>query len=253
MKFDAQDAKENPMSEEKKTEVGVVMLKGWRLSFADTLYDAEKGDSIPKSGKNAGKQPWRNSINLLGPDKDSAEWKAIRPVILQAMKDAKNAQFGDKADDIKIKADRLAMRDGADETWAGYEGRFYVSASRTTYGPIDGDRPARPYRIIGPRKVKGEDGKMRFPDVKEGASDAPYAGCYVNAKVRFWAQDSEEYGKRINASIEAVQFAKDGEAFGGGVRTNVDDEFDEQEGDDLLDDDDLGGGSTSDSADGFDI
>jgi hypothetical protein len=43
----------------------------------------------------------------------------------------------------------------------------------------------------------------------------PYAGCFVNVRVRFWAQDND-YGKRVNAQIETIQFAKDGEAFGDG-------------------------------------
>lgn len=41
----------------------------------------------------------------------------------------------------------------------------------------------------------------------------PYAGCYVNATIRVWAQDNK-FGKRINASLRAVQFYKDGEPFG---------------------------------------
>jgi hypothetical protein len=56
------------------------------------------------------------------------------------------------------------------------------------------------------------------------ASDGkPYAGCFVNAVVELWAQDNQ-YGKRINASLGGVQFAADGDAFGGGgVRTEADD------------------------------
>ena len=41
----------------------------------------------------------------------------------------------------------------------------------------------------------------------------PYAGCYVNATVRLWAQDNK-YGKRINVALRAIQFLKDGEPFG---------------------------------------
>jgi len=41
----------------------------------------------------------------------------------------------------------------------------------------------------------------------------PYAGCYVNMSIRLWAQDNQ-FGKRVNAQLRAVQFVKDGEAFG---------------------------------------
>lgn len=240
------------MSDEKKKEVGTLMLKCVRLSFADTLYVAEAGDRR-KDGKHAGKIPYRNSVNFLLPDKASREGKEVLTAIKEKMKEAKFAQWQDKADEIKIKSDRLALRDGDEEEWAGYAGRYYISASRTTYGPkdgaTDGPVPKRPYRVIGPRKVKTDDGVTRFPDVQEGDNDAPYSGSYVNAKVRFWAQDDKEYGKRINCSIEAVQFAKHGEAFGGGARTNVDDEFDEEDVDDTDDMDTTSSGKSKSQVD----
>jgi hypothetical protein len=43
-----------------------------------------------------------------------------------------------------------------------------------------------------------------------------YAGCVVNATVRLWAQDNN-YGKRINAQLRAIQFVKDGAQFGEGA------------------------------------
>ncbi|MFD1244790.1 ssDNA-binding protein [Paralysiella testudinis] len=50
----------------------------------------------------------------------------------------------------------------------------------------------------------------------DSTSGKPYAGCYVNAKIDIWAQDSQ-YGKRINAGLSGVQFIRHGEAFGGGA------------------------------------
>ena len=59
-----------------------------------------------------------------------------------------------------------------------------------------------------------------------------YAGCYVNATVRLWAQDNK-FGKRINAQLRAVQFVKEGSRFGEGT-VDVSKEFealpDEDEG-----------------------
>ncbi len=40
----------------------------------------------------------------------------------------------------------------------------------------------------------------------------PYAGCYVNASIDIWAQDSQ-YGKRVNAGLRGVQFIRDGDKF----------------------------------------
>lgn len=235
-------------NDDKKTEIGTLMLKGLRLSFADSLYVGEAGERRTK-GKHKGKIPYRNSVNFLLPDKGTKEGDAMYEACKDKMVEARDAQW--PKDPPRIKGDKLAMRDGDEEEWAGYAGRYYISASRTTYGAKDaedtpGNRPKRPFRIIGPKKRKDpETGEMRFPDVQEGGRDAPYSGCYVNAKVRFWAQDDDEYGKRINCSIEAVQFKEDGEAFGGGSRTNVDDEFEEEAGDDLDGDDDLGMGSST--------
>jgi hypothetical protein len=41
-----------------------------------------------------------------------------------------------------------------------------------------------------------------------------YSGCRVNAKVEIWGQDND-FGKRINSKLIAVQFAKDDKAFDG--------------------------------------
>lgn len=42
-----------------------------------------------------------------------------------------------------------------------------------------------------------------------------YAGCYVNATIRIWVQNNQ-WGKRVNAQLRAVQFVKDGPSFGAG-------------------------------------
>ena len=57
----------------------------------------------------------------------------------------------------------------------------------------------------------------------------PYAGCYVNAIVELWGQDNQ-FGKRVNANLLAVQFVKDGTPFGNGVTASVDD-FDDIDAD----------------------
>ena len=43
-----------------------------------------------------------------------------------------------------------------------------------------------------------------------------YGGCYVNVALRPWLQDNQ-YGKGVRCDLVAVQFAKDGEAFGEGT------------------------------------
>lgn len=60
----------------------------------------------------------------------------------------------------------------------------------------------------------GRDGATLFTSEEHAGSDRIYSGCYVNAKVRMWAQDNN-FGKRVNAQLLTVQFAEDGDAFSG--------------------------------------
>ena len=97
-------------------------------------------------------------------------------------------------------ADKLCFKDGDDIDYDGYAGCMSIKASSTK-------RPL----VIGPDRapLTEDDGK-------------PYAGCYVNAIVELWGQDNQ-FGKRVNANLLAVQFAKDGEPFGDGVTASIDD------------------------------
>ena len=91
------------------------------------------------------------------------------------------------------KAMKPCLRDGAEkEELEGYGSDVvFLSASNAKRVPVVN-------RDLTP--LTEEDGK-------------PYAGSYVNVSIRLWAQDNE-YGKRVNAQLRAVQFVKDGEAFG---------------------------------------
>lgn len=65
--------------------------------------------------------------------------------------------------------------------------------------------------------------RSRSPIVEE--DDIVYAGCYVNALVSLWVQDND-FGKRVNAQLTAVQYVKDGESFGE-PPVKVEDEFED--------------------------
>ena len=45
--------------------------------------------------------------------------------------------------------------------------------------------------------------------------EKPYAGAYVNGAVSLWVQNNQ-FGKRVNCNLQAIQFVKDGDSFGGG-------------------------------------
>jgi hypothetical protein len=229
----------------------IVMFKNVRLNMFDNqLYDPQAEQTV--KGKNSGKMRFNWGAKFIFASKDSAEGKAQVAAAKSAIVAAKVAKWKDKADDVKVKLSNTPIQDGDDEevtTFGPMKGAYFMSASKTVYGQkgsSESDVPKRPFRIIGPRKVKDPaSGELKFPDVKAGDENAPYSGSYVNVKVEFWAQEADsERGipNRINATILAVQFAKHGESFGGGTRVNVDDEFDEEDGDDL-------GGGSDDSDD----
>lgn len=112
----------------------------------------------------------------------------------------------------KLPPDKLCLKDGDDTGRDEYAGMVTLKASNQK----------RPLVI----------GKDRSPLTED--DNVLYSGCYVDAIITLWFQDNG-FGKRVNASLEGLQFRRDGEAFGdGGARSNVD-EFDAiDDGDDDL-------------------
>lgn len=179
-----------------------VLLKNVRLSFADIFEMKSVNEGKPRYSANF----------LLDPNSDAgaANIKAMKGAIKNAMQEKWNNN------QPKLKADKFCMRDGNEETWDGYADMMYVSASSYRRFPIiDND-------------------KTRTPLVQ--ADGKPYSGCYVDALVRVWAMDNE-YGKRVNASLELIRFRKDGEPFGAAPVDPDDIDFGDDEDD--FDGDDL--------------
>ena len=141
---------------------------------------------------------------------------ANHDLIVAALKAVAKEKWADKAASVfkKLKADRKlcyeerSPSNDSDEVYGGFEDMFVLNSNRAaTKGRVTlVDRGRKP--------VTEEDGKI-------------YAGCYVNAILDIWAQDNK-FGKRVNCELRGLQFAKDGEAFGGGAAASVDD-FDELE------------------------
>lgn len=225
------------MADDKSKEVdGRVTLIGVRLSFADIWR--------PKSIKrNDGTEsPPKFSGNFLI-DKTLAEkgelkgkYKGKTMPIMAALKAAKTDALAkkmgvEKAKTIKVKAQNYAVKDGNEENYDGYDNQWYVSSNNSKQPGIVGKDK---------RKLTEADG-------------IPYAGCYVNAVVSLWCQlpgqtpngDPKPLG--VFASLEAIQFVRDGDRFGA-APVDTDEAFD-----DITDDDDeIGGGGGDDDDDGED-
>lgn len=103
----------------------------------------------------------------------------------------------------KIPSDKICLKDGDESGRPEFEGKMTIKAS-TKRRPLVINRDKSP--------------------ITE-ADNIVYPGCYVHAIISLWAQNNQ-FGKRINASLDGVQFARDGEPFGdGGISANEFDAF----------------------------
>lgn len=130
---------------------------------------------------------------ILDKEVHKKEIAAIQARIDEGMKELKVKSLPDA---------KVCLKDGDQTGRVEYEGAYIIKAT-TKKRPTVIDKDKTP--------LAEEDGK-------------PYSGCYVNAVIDTWCQDNQ-YGKRINANLLGVQFAKDGEAFGSGY-VDVTGEFD---------------------------
>lgn len=201
---------------EKEKRPGAFKLRNVRLSFVN-VFEPQEG----KVDKDTGKKG-RDSFNLAAlMDKNTPEGKANIAEMQRAIEEVRQAKWPNK--NMKIKDKDLCLRDGDDENYDGYEGMMY--ASLRNY-----DQPV----LID--SIKDKDGKW----VKlTGTEGKLYSGCYANIVGHVWAQDNDN-GKKINGSLDAVQFRGHGDKFG---RTAVDanESFDDDDVDEPgeMGDDDL--------------
>lgn len=178
--------------------IGRMMLSNVRLSFPG-LFEA--------TAFKPGDEPKFKATLLV--EKGSAQAKAIEAKMLAVLKEKYPQKAVNILASIRSNPNKCCWQDGegADGTpkYDGYEGMMALTAKNKT-------RPT----------VVGVD---RTPLAKEDGK--PYAGCYVNASIEFFAYDSSGVG--ISASLRGVQFVRDGDAFTGGRPADAD-EFDVVEG-----------------------
>jgi hypothetical protein len=180
-----------------------VLLKSVRLSFPD-LWE-------PKQYEGSGPFKYRASFlfepnsenhkNLLTAQKEVAaeEWKDKAAKVLEAASDDSKLRF---------------IVDGNKKDYDGYKGMLVISATRD-------QAKGRPQ--VYNKKPKNADGTFNLVTETDGIV---YAGCYVNATVELWPQNNR-FGRTIRAQLLAVQFVKDGDAFGGGSAKGSPDDFED--------------------------
>lgn len=153
-----------------------IKLQNVRLSFPQLFVAKAVNNGEPKYGASF----------LLQKEGDAAQIDAIR----KAMVTVAVEKWG-SVDKIP-KGLKKCLHEGSEKDYDGYSDTNMFLSTTATVRPSVIDRNRTP--------LTADDGK-------------PYAGCYVNAVVRLWVQDNQ-FGKRINAQLQGVQFAAEGEAFG---------------------------------------
>lgn len=123
-----------------------------------------------------------------------AKWAENANTVMQMIQsDRKLRCYGSGAEKIDKKTFK---------PYSGYDGMAFISASRET----------APQMIQLDGKPVDAANTMAY----QALARKMYGGCYINAAIRPWIQENN-FGRGIRCDLVAVQFAKDGEAFGEGV------------------------------------
>lgn len=218
-----------------------VILKNVRLDF----FDAYRPNKPMKEG---GKAKYKAKVII---DAGSEAFEAAKAGMLEAATNLWGANATNVvksiASNMKALRNGNAMIDNNGEVRPEYKDKFFLSCSNDT-------KP----QVVGPKKHNGkfvnvtEDGRgmvdgIDVTDTLGWPVTPPYRGCYVNLKATFVAGKSFKAGdevipNQVYAKFEALQFVRNGDAFGNGPTSaeGFDDEEVETEGAGSPADDDSG-------------
>ena len=163
------------------TDPHIVTIHDVRLSFPNLFAAKQAKDA---NGQPTGKATF-SAVFLLSTVKNKADIAKLTAAAVFTKKE--------KWQDKPVNLIGKSIREGSEkEATDGYGPEVvFISARNERRVPVV-DQKLRP--------LTGEDGK-------------PYAGCYVDATVRCWAQDNS-YGKRLNWGLVNVQYRRAGDPFG---------------------------------------
>lgn len=149
---------------------------------------------------------------------------------------AYQAKFIIEPGSVNAKALEQALKDVAKEQWKEKSDQILKLLTEDkkicfVKGPYRNSKTGEPYMgfenmySLSTRKKERPTIFDKFGNAVTDTRDIKsliYSGCYVHAKVDIWAQDNK-WGRRINAALQGVMFAMDGEAFGGSAPASADD------------------------------
>lgn len=193
-----------------KNEIGKAYLKNVRLSFPHL--------DKPHASVRNGPEKFRAAFLA---DRGTPDGKKAIAELQRAAKEVIDATWPKAGGKFPGKADRKCLRKGegctnqSGEVYKGYEGMIAVNCANDT----------RPLLLHRNKKPIDESEINR----------TLYAGCRVEAIVRFYAiTDPDKGGAGLFATVEGIRFWGDDEAFGGaGIDADAFDDDDEDENDDF--------------------
>lgn len=166
-----------------------LIIKNTRLAFGQGIYEKQAvGDGKPAYG---GK-------HIIDPA-DAGVVKALDDCLAKVAEEkwpGKGAAIlKGLIEDKKVCFMKGPYKNKNGEPYDGFDGMYVLSTRNEKLKPTVKDRFNR--------------------DVSDGDPGAPYNGSYTHIAVDIWAQDNQ-FGRRVNASLQGVMFASDGDSFSGG-------------------------------------
>lgn len=170
----------------------IIMLNNLRIGFPALAEKQSVGDGEPAYGGRLIVDPTdKATVDKIEEAMLAAaklRWKDDASTVLEFLKQEEKVAFSRKE-----YRNKKTMK-----VYGGFEGKFHLGMRAAKNQPT----------------IFNQYGEPVTDKAKIGA--LIYSGCYVNAKVEFWAQDNN-FGRRVNCTPLGVMFVADGESFGGGT------------------------------------
>ncbi|WP_313330713.1 ssDNA-binding protein [Comamonas sp.] len=195
-----------------------VILKNVRLQWGD-LFTAASGEVNGKATT-----PKFKAVALF--ERDSEAAATAKAALLEAA----TALWGANAVSVvqNISSNSKAVRDGNSKLLDDgsvnpqFKDLLFISASNTSKPQVVAPKTHDGKFVTLTEEGRGFVNGLDVTDSVGYVLKAPYRGCYVNLKVQFVAGKAFKAGSgemipnQVYAKLEAVQFLRDGEAFGAG-------------------------------------